>query len=414
MFAGFIFLWVFFLGLLPELVAQESLVSGSIDSSIHSMEKRVQLRPNDFFGHAALGKLYYRKGRQTGAVRYYQDAESALQKGLELRPDEQSTKLDLATVYAALHRFQEGLRLVESMAEKHPENPEILAVQADLLLETGAYEKAGAVQRKLTEIIPDQPALLARQAQLEELHGELLSALKLIQRAVMQANKESLRPEIRAWYHARLADLYFHTGRLADAEKEFRHSLEVFPDYYVALAGLANVHEANGKIQVAIRLNEKIADITEAPSAFVKLGDLYSGLSNSEKASEYYDTAEKILTRSELEQSIFSRELVYFYSNREKNLKTALEIAARDLSTRKDIGGYDALAWAHYKNGQYQAAEKAMLEALKLQTKEPDFYVHAAFIFRASGRLEESKRYASAARKMWPLLVADDLSALAK
>ena len=410
------FLQYFAFVMIPLLFVQADLFAQSkasaknpIDSSIRSMEQRIQSKQNDSFGYAALGKLYYQKARRTGDVVYYQKAESALQTAIRIRPDYLSALIDLASACAAMHRFQNALLYATQVAQKEPDHPEVLAIQADAYLEIGNYPKAMEMSRRLHAAFPSEPAVLARQAHLEELMGRPKKALEMIQEAVTIAKKSGLRGQNLAWYYARLGDLYFHTGDLGQAKDSFHQALKIFNNFYIALSGLADVYEAEGKVKEAIHLRQKVVALNNSPGAFMALGELLSKQGASKKAQDNYDRAENLLTGSPLHRAIYSRELVYLYADQEKNLTHALEIAQNDLTSRKDIGGYDALAWALYKNKRFGEAEAAMVEALKLQTKEPDFYVHAAPIFEASGKHEESKRYASQALNLWPYLVSDDV-----
>src|SRR5262249_9118180 len=80
-----------------------------------------------------------------------------------------------------------------------------------------------------------------------------------------------------------------------------------------------------------------------------------------------------------------------------RKLDRALELAQAELSSRKDVYTYDALAWALYKNKRYAEAGAASAKALVMKTAEPAFYYHAAMIAaalqendRANGYLERA------------------------
>ena len=388
--------------------AEEPGPAGNVDASIQVMEKRIHSRNGDAFGLAALGKLYYRKARQTGQIRYYENAESVLRKSLEIHPQSVSATIDLASVYSALHRFNDALKQLGSLDSKAQQDSSVLAIQADAFLEIGDYNQAMELTHRLLQKHPDQPAVLARQAHIEELLGHPERALTLIKKALHYAEQSGFREENLAWYHARLGDLHFHTGNLKEAEKSFLTALDTYPNYYIALSGLADIHEVHSQIPEAIALHEKILESNNSIGSQIALGDLYTESSNPARAKKHYDAAEKMLTESPLHRSVYSRELAYFYADLERNPQAALEIAKSDLVTRKDVNGYDALAWALYKTGSFKEAEKAIEQALRLKTKEPDFYVHAAHIFRAAGNLDRSKYYANEARNLWPYLVKPD------
>ncbi|HXB27385.1 MAG TPA: hypothetical protein VNV25_21825, partial [Gemmatimonadaceae bacterium] len=60
-----------------------------------------------------------------------------------------------------------------------------------------------------------------------------------------------------------------------------------------------------------------------------------------------------------------------------------LRKARIELHTRRDIYGYDVLAWALYHSGRYAEAQRAMTIALSQGTKDPQLVFHASTIARA-------------------------------
>jgi Flp pilus assembly protein TadD len=74
-----------------------------------------------------------------------------------------------------------------------------------------------------------------------------------------------------------------------------------------------------------------------------------------------------------------------FDANHDRTLDEALALASRELEVRKDIYGYDALAWALYKNGRYQEAADAIHSAMSLGTRDGMLYYHAGMIYMALG-----------------------------
>ena len=54
--------------------------------------------------------------------------------------------------------------------------------------------------------------------------------------------------------------------------------------------------------------------------------------------------------------------------------------AEAELRSRRDVHGYDALAWARFKQGRLGEARVAMDSALRLGTKDPVFEHHRAAI----------------------------------
>ena len=55
--------------------------------------------------------------------------------------------------------------------------------------------------------------------------------------------------------------------------------------------------------------------------------------------------------------------------------------------------GYDVLAWALYRNKRFDEAKTAIGEAMKLGTRDPDFFYHAGMIYDALGDRAAAAKY---------------------
>jgi tetratricopeptide (TPR) repeat protein len=96
---------------------------------------------------------------------------------------------------------------------------------------------------------------------------------------------------------------------------------------------------------------------------------------------------------STLNKVLYNRELAYFYADHDIKLPEALELARREVENRQDIYAYDLLAWMLYKNGQPEAAQQAMREALKLGTKDAKLFFHAGMIAKRLGDTIKAQAY---------------------
>ena len=64
--------------------------------------------PFDPIAPARLGSAYLQKARDGGRFSYYLKAEKALEKSLELKPNQYEALVSLAFAYSAQHRFREA------------------------------------------------------------------------------------------------------------------------------------------------------------------------------------------------------------------------------------------------------------------------------------------------------------------
>jgi Tfp pilus assembly protein PilF len=72
------------------------------------------------------------------------------------------------------------------------------------------------------------------------------------------------------------------------------------------------------------------------------------------------------------------------------------------LKNRKDIYGYDAAAWAYYKNGTYQQAQTMIEEALSLGTQDARLFYHAGMIAHALHNDQQAATYLERALSINP------------
>lgn len=105
---------------------------------------------------------------------------------------------------------------------------------------------------------------------------------------------------------------------------------------------------------------------------------------------------------SQRNHQIYNRQLVYIWANHNRHLPEALNLALAELEIRKDTMGWDAAAWAYYKNGSYAEAEKAMQQALKYQVQNALLYYHAGLIAEALDHPQAARQYLTQALSLNP------------
>ena len=106
-----------------------------------------------------------------------------------------------------------------------------------------------------------------------------------------------------------------------------------------------------------------------------------------------YDTVGFIDKLGTINQVLYNRQIVLFYADHDLKPDRALELARKELTARKDIYGYDAFAWALFKNGEYSEAADAITEAMKLGTQDANLYYHAGMIYNQLGDKELAREY---------------------
>ena len=371
------------------------------DELIEFWRARFDRDPRDFISLTFLGEAFIRKGRETGDVSAYDRAEAALKKALEIDPNYDGAIAYLSAVRFVKHDFSSALDLAQQVYAVHPGALQALATIGDSQLELGNYAEAETVYKQLWDKNPS-PAVYSRLSRLAWLKGNPTEALSKMQQAANEAKALDLAGENVAWYQFQVGELYFNTGQTDEAARNYTAALDSFNNYYLALAGLGKVRAAQGNYAEATDFYERAVAIIPQPDFLAALGDLYTLTGHTDKAKRQYDTVEFIGKLATINQVIYNRQLARFYTNHDQKLETALQLASNEIAVRKDIYGYDTLAWALYKNGRYQEAAQAIDQAMKLGTRDALLYYHAGMISVGLGDQARGQKLLSEALSINP------------
>jgi tetratricopeptide (TPR) repeat protein len=350
-----------------------------VETAIRTFQERLRENPNDAITYTLLANQYMRQARETGDVSGFQRAEEALNESLARLPIYSAARTSLASVYYSQHEFTKALELAQNEYDRNSKNTQALVIVADAQLSLGNYQEAETIYAQLSDL-GNPPPLLARIAALEELKGNHEEGLALLRRAAGDALKAGGTKESVAWYVLRVADAYFNMGHYEEAGAYYEAALRVFDNYHLALAGLGKVSAAQHDYGKAITYYQQAVNIIPQPDYLAALGDLYTLTGQSKQAQAQYKTVEYIGKLAEINQQVYNRQLANFYSDHDLKLAEALRLALAELESRKDVYGYDAAAWAEYKNGNYEQAQTYMSQAMSLGTQDARLYYHAGMI----------------------------------
>jgi tetratricopeptide (TPR) repeat protein len=135
------------------------------------------------------------------------------------------------------------------------------------------------------------------------------------------------------------------------------------------------------------------------PATLGLLHDAYSVLGDQTKAQEYY----RAMALSVLRQpGPFHRAWSLFLLDHGREVPTVLAKVEEELESRKDIYGYDLLAWALHRSGRDGEAQEPMSHALALGTRDAMLFYHAGMIERALGNGQAARRHLEAALETNP------------
>jgi tetratricopeptide (TPR) repeat protein len=355
--------------------------------------QRNPLNPRAYYG---LGDALIRKARETGDPSYFNRAEEALKKSLDINPNNAGAMRHLAYVFYSRHEFEPAAVHAGKAIEMDSTDGDSYGILGDALMETGEYQKAEDAYQKMMQLEQSLYSY-SRRAGLKSVRGDSGGAMADLERAVAAGNAAKQPAESIAWAEWQLGNDHFTLGKLAKAEAFYRRSLATYPNYYRALAGMAQVRAAQKRYDEAIDLYRKAIAILPMPEYIAGLGDIYSKIGNSDEARKQYELVEYIGKLNALNKALYNRELAYFYADHDIKPKEGLELARRELDYRRDIYAYDVMAWNLYKNGKAEEAREAINNALRLGTKDAKLFYHAGMIYHRLGDKPNAQKYLKSA-----------------
>ncbi|MEW6401064.1 MAG: tetratricopeptide repeat protein [Chloroflexota bacterium] len=348
----------------------------SADAQIQTFQDRLRSDPEDWQSYSQLGLAYLQKAREVGDPTYYQKAEEALNQALSHQPDEYVAVSGMGALALARHQFQEALEWGERARRINPDRAYAYGVIVDAQVELGQYDEAVETLQTMVDLHPDMSSF-TRVSYLRELHGDTSGALEMMQSAVDSGVPNA---ENTAWTRTQLGNLYFNMGDLENAEAQYLLTLQNWPDYLYAMAGLARVRAAQGQLDDAIELMKRTTEIMPLPDFVILLGDLYQANGQTEMAGQQYRLVGAIETLYRANGVDMDMEIALFNADHRKNLEDTLELARQAYANRPSIHAADVLAWALYQTGAYEEAHTYSDLALELGTQDALKFFHAGMI----------------------------------
>lgn len=299
----------------------------------------------------------------------------------------------LAQTRLDAHRFAEARDAALELRELAPGELRPLELLADASLELGDLAEARAAVQTLVQLEGGTLAAIPRQARLDWLTGKIESARDRLEQGIARAGKLSApNPALAADLHLQLGSIAFTTGDWEAAEASFQAAEKLQPGSWRAADHLAELRAAQGRLEEAVTLYEKLAKRLPRPEFAQALADVLLTAKRPEEAAAWKERAEAgFLASIQAGGFLYFRHLACFYAENPESAGKALEWAREDLGQRHDIYAYDSYAWALYKNGRLPEAVDAIGKALATGSRDPHLLYHAGLIRMAAGDFTAGK-----------------------
>ena len=369
------------------------------EARVAGSEQLLRAKPSDPQLLAGLAAAYMDRARATADPSWYARAEAACERSLAASPGNYEALRLRSWILAGQHRFFEAAASARETLRMRPFDPWNYGTLGDALVETGDYDGAAEAFQKMIDLRPDT-ASYARVSYIRELFGDTDGAIEAMSLAAQSANP--FDAEKGAWCHAQLGDLFFSKGDLKHAAFEYHSALSLAPHCPGALGGAARVCAAEGRLEEAARLYETTLSVAPSPLLAGEYGDLLMKLGRAAEAKRQYELVEVAGRILKATTGLFDRQIALFRADHDIDPEGALAIAQRELTSRKDIYGYDTLAWCAFKTGRKELARQAIRQALKLGTRDARLHYHAGLIALGSGDRAEARRHLRDALRINP------------
>lgn len=371
-----------------------------LDLDIEFYKQRADRDPTGATDLARLGGLYLQRSRETGDPSDALRAEAAARRSLRNRESRNDAAAQvLSASLLAQHRFDEALSIARTLRDRNPDVPTLRAAVGEIQMELGQYDSARVAFDSLSGFARDL-SVAPRLARWAEIEGRTGEARWLMRTALKTALATPHLPrEQVAWFWLRNGDLDLRSGKYAQADSEYRAGLAAHPGDYRLLAATARLAAARHEWRDAITAGEQAIAISLDPATLGVLSDAYAATGDSAKSDEYARALDVAVLK---QPGAYHRAWSLFLLDHHRHVAGVYRKVLVELRTRRDIYGYDLLAWALHAQGRDVEAKAAMAHALAQGTRDAQLFYHAAVIERALGDETAATELFARARSLQP------------
>ena len=354
------------------------------DMQIRVWHQALDADPTSALVLGQLAALHAQRAREGGTWDDYLQAEAFARRSIGKRTHRNgATSVTLVSVLLAQHRFVDARTEAAALVKREPDIPQYRALLGDVSMELGDY---ATTQAMFDSAWSERGGLSTapRLSRWLELNGNVRDARRMLVAARDDAmSRRDVAKESKAWFNMRVGDLELRAGHLRAAEVAFRAGLTIEPNDPRLNAAMARLAAAQERPRDVILWGERAIGMQLDPATLGLVGDAYGALGDTAKSNEYFHTLEVAVSA---QPGPFHRAWSVYLLDHNLRVAEVLQKAQDELVERKDIYGYDLVAWALHKSGRDAEATTMMREALKLHTPDPLLRRHADAIDKALGQ----------------------------
>ncbi len=368
---------------IPDLLERKGPLATATEwtktkEKIAELKQKIAAKPEDTKLRLQAATIFITEQRITGEHHfYYMAIEKILNGVLSIDPNNFEAKVYLASLRLSQHQFAEAKKIGEEARALNPNNAYIYGILVDANVELGNYAEAVAASDKMQELKPSLESY-ARASYLREIYGDndgAIEAMKLAVKAGLQGS------EPQCWSRNILGDLYYNTGKYAEAEAAYAENLVMRPSYAQSMAGLAKVETQKKNYPKALALLDSASSIMEDNSFVEQKADVYAAMGDNVRAADQYKRVQNLLIAdANTPQHSVALELTKSFI-KTNQWDSAHKYAMMEYNNRpKNIDVNKELAWIAFNQKDMAKAKKYLNTAMSTGSKNPELLKRAAAI----------------------------------
>jgi tetratricopeptide (TPR) repeat protein len=219
------------------LLAEENLKIGRLDEARKAIAQLDQLSGGDFRTQTGVGVLL-------AQYRLYDEAISHFQMALEVNPDSDDVKFDLADAYFRKGLYADALQTARQVSAKGQQDDTYLSLLADIQAHLGQIQEAEDIYRSAIQRNPDNDQYYLSLTLLELRQGDVTGASKTLQVGLARIPGSGKL----LWGQGLLAAL---EGNTEQAARHLEHAVDLLPEWPGSYSTLGVFYYQTGQIAKA-------------------------------------------------------------------------------------------------------------------------------------------------------------------
>lgn len=351
-----------------------------IDNGIAELEDNALQLPIDRVKITKLAYLQYQHASLTGNLDELSVADKTLDHAIQHLGRDGDLYFLKANIHFKVHRLDDVEQDLNASTDLL-ESPQGRALKADLDFQQGRYEAARSGYQALIDEERTWDTL-ARLAYLNFKMGDFEGADRLYDEAVDELTAKEMRHY--GWVELQRGVVDLSQGNYEKAREHYRRAERAYSGHWMVQEHVAELLAAEGKIDEAEALYQRVIERVPRPDFQQALGELYLSIGKTAEADEYLRRAESAFLESAQRGEVhYYHHLADLYADVFENGAEAVKWAHKDLELRRNFATLAAMSWALYRTGEFSRALELLNESLASGVKDARLFHQAGIIHKA-------------------------------